>query len=73
MVRSRVMPRVKERYVTDESGDRVGVILDLEEYQRLLEEAEELESIRVFDAAKASGDEAIPLEQAIQEIEAPER
>jgi PHD/YefM family antitoxin component YafN of YafNO toxin-antitoxin module len=67
------MPRVKERYVTDESGDRVGVILDLEEYQRLLEEAEELESIRVFDAAKASGDEAIPLEQAIQEIEAPER
>ncbi len=64
------MPKVEERYVTDKSGARVGVILDLEEYERLLEEADELESIRAFDAAKASGDEAVPLDQALGEIEA---
>jgi len=40
--------------------------LDLEDYHRLLEE---LESIRVYDAAKASGDEAIPFERAVAEIE----
>jgi predicted nucleotidyltransferase len=34
----------------------------------LLVEMEELESIRAYDAAKASGDEAIPFEQAISEI-----
>jgi hypothetical protein len=30
---------------------------------------EELEAIRAYDAAKASGDEAVPLEQALVEIE----
>lgn len=33
---------------------------------------EELESIRAYDAAKASGDEAVPFEQALQEISEPE-
>ena len=32
-------------------------------------DVEELEAIRTYDAAKASGDEAIPLEQALAEIE----
>ena len=63
------MSAFKERYVLDESGNRVGVLLDIADYRRLLEELEELESIRAFDAAKASRDSAIPLEQAISEIE----
>lgn len=58
-----------ERYVVDEDGRRIGVILDIEEYRKLLEEAEELESIRAYDAAKASGDQAIPFDEAIHEIE----
>lgn len=57
-----------ERFLVDEEGHRVGVLLDIEEYQRILEDLEELASIRAYDAAKASGDEAIPFEQALQEI-----
>ena len=60
---------IRERYVVDEDGNRVGVILDIADYQTLLEALEELEAIRVYDAAKASGDPAIPFEQAIAEIE----
>ena len=63
------MSTIKERYIVDESGTRIGVLLDIEDYQRLLKELEELESIRAYDAAKASGDEAIPFEQAVAEIE----
>ena len=63
------MPTVNEGYVVDEDGARVGVILPIEEYRRLMEELEELESIRAYDAAKSSGDEAIPFEQALREIE----
>lgn len=63
------MPTVNEGYVVDENGARVGVILPIKEYQRLLGEFEELESIRAYDAAKNSGDEAIPFEQAAKEIE----
>jgi hypothetical protein len=53
----------------DENGQRIGVLLDIEDYQRLLEELEELEAIRAYDAAKSSGDEVLPLEQALAEIE----
>ena len=59
----------KERYVVDEKGNRIAVLLDMEEYRKLLEELEELEAIRAFDAATASEDEAIPFEQAVAEIE----
>jgi hypothetical protein len=59
----------KERYLVNEKGDRVGVLLDIKEYLKMLEELEELECLRAFDAAKASGDEVIPLEQAVAEIE----
>ena len=56
-------------YVVDEKGHRVGVLLDMDEYRSLLEDLEELESIRAFDAAKTSNDEAVPFEQAVREIE----
>ena len=65
------MSKFEENFVTDEKGNRIGVILDIANYHKLLEEIEELESIRAYDAAKASGDETIPFEQAISEIEHP--
>lgn len=63
------MLAIKERYVVDENGNRISVILDIDDYKKLLEELEELECIRVYDLAKASKDEVIPFEQAIAEIE----
>jgi len=60
---------IKERYLVDDDGRRIGVVLDIKEYKRLLQALEELESIRAYDAAKASGDEAIPFEEAVAEIE----
>ena len=63
------MITLHERFVTDEDGKRTAILLDVEDYNKLLEELEELESIRAFDAAKSSGDEAIPFEQAVAEIE----
>jgi len=63
------MAALSQKYIINEKGERVSVILDWKEYQTLLEELEELEAIRAYDAAKASGDEAIPFEQAMREIE----
>ena len=51
----------KVHYVTDSEGNRTGVILDLEYYQKLIEALEELDAIRAYDEAKASGDEVVPL------------
>ena len=60
---------LKERYVVDETGNRVAALIDIEAYQKVLEALEELESIHAYDEAKASNDEIIPLDQAMLEIE----
>lgn len=58
-----------ERFLVDDEGHRLGVVLDITEYKKILEDLEDLESIRAYDAAKASGDDAIPFEQALTEIQ----
>lgn len=63
------MSIVKEQFIVDESGNRTAVLIDMERYSELLEAQEELESIRAYDEAKASGGEAIPFSQAVKEIE----
>jgi hypothetical protein len=58
-----------ERFLVDEQGRRVGVVLDMKAYRKILSALEELESIRAYDTAKRSGDKAIPFAQAVAEIE----
>jgi hypothetical protein len=58
-----------KKYVTNRRGQKVGVVLDIKDYKKILADIEELESIRAYDAAKASGDEAIPFSKAVREIE----
>lgn len=61
------------RYLTDEKGERVGVVLGLSEYEALVERIEDLEDIAAYDEAKAElergEDELIPFNQAMREID----
>ncbi|MGO8789575.1 MAG: hypothetical protein ACLQVL_19615 [Terriglobia bacterium] len=59
----------EERYVVDRNGNRVGVVLEMKEYKKLIDDLEELESIRAFDQAKTSGETPVPFDQAVSEIE----
>ena len=63
------MSAVKERFLVDEAGNRVAVVVSLEDYRQLLADAEELDAIRVYDAAKASGEAPIPFEQAVDALD----
>jgi len=63
------MRNIKEQYLVDDNGNRIGVVLNMKDYHRLLQELEELESIRAYDAAKACGDEIVPFEEAITGVE----
>ena len=72
-----------EKYIVDEAGNRTSVILEMPDFdkllaamealqvkvQELLEEMEMADDVRAFDEAVAEGGEAIPLEQAMREIE----
>lgn len=59
---------MKRQFLVDEKGKRVAVVLSIRAYKRLLERMEDLEDIRAYDEAKASGEIPIPLEQALAEI-----
>ena len=61
--------QLKEKYVTDEQGKRIGILLGIEEYQKLLEQLEELESIQAYDNSILLNEEEIPFEVVVSEIE----
>ncbi len=63
------MISLKEKYVVDEKGKRIGIMLDIKEYRKILEALEELESIRAYDKAKASKSKPIPFDRAVTQIE----
>ena len=63
------MSTKQEHFIVDESGNKTAVLIAMERYSELLEAQEELESIRAYDEAKASDDEAISFVQAVKEIE----
>ena len=62
------MVNAKEKYVTDDQGNRIAVLLEVEEYRRLLDAQEELESIRAYDTAVAVREDAIPFDKAVEEL-----
>jgi PHD/YefM family antitoxin component YafN of YafNO toxin-antitoxin module len=64
---------MEARYIVDENGKRTGVILSVEEYERMIEELEELDDISAAEEARreieSGADELIPWEQAKREME----
>lgn len=63
------MNQLGERYIVDQDGKRIAVILSIDEYERLLEVLEEHDEIRAFDEAITSGDEEVPLDDVIDRFE----
>ncbi|HRR97038.1 MAG TPA: hypothetical protein P5150_09965 [Candidatus Ratteibacteria bacterium] len=61
--------RTEEKYVIDKKGRKVGVLLNVKEYKKILKNIEELEEIKIYDMAKSSGDKVIPFDKAIEKIE----
>jgi PHD/YefM family antitoxin component YafN of YafNO toxin-antitoxin module len=55
--------RKPREYVVDEHGQRKAVLVPVEEYEALLEAAQDLEDIRAADEARAESGEDIPLEE----------
>jgi len=55
------------QFLTNEKGERIAVVIGIEEYEKLIEAVEDAEDVRAYDEAKASGEGSIPLEQALAE------
>jgi len=60
---------INPQFVKDEKGRDLGVFLTKSDFDKLLDEIEDLEDIKAYDGAKSrTGQEFIPFEQALKEI-----
>jgi PHD/YefM family antitoxin component YafN of YafNO toxin-antitoxin module len=57
------------QYIVNEQQQATAVVLPVAEWDALLEEIEELDAIRAYDAAKAEESEVISFDQALAEID----
>jgi hypothetical protein len=53
------------QFITDQQGNRTGVILSIEDYEHMLEQIEDTEDVKLYEAAKREGGDSIPLEEYI--------
>lgn len=60
---------MKTQFVTDDHGKKLAVILPIKEYNKMMDDLEELEDIKIYDEARKGKQEFVDAEQAFKEIE----
>lgn len=58
------------QYITDNKGNKLSVILPVKDYQKMMEDLQELEDIRLYDEAMADKQPSVPIDKAFKLIEA---
>ena len=59
---------MKTQYITDTTGKKISVILPIRDYEKILDDLEELEDIKAYDKAKARKSNPMPFDQAVKEL-----
>ena len=59
----------KPQFLFNDQGEKIAVVIGVAEYEKILEELEELDDIRAYDEARTSGETPVPFDEAIARIE----
>lgn len=57
---------METQFITDDHGKKLAVILPIKQYQKMLEDLEEMEDIKLYDSVKARNEPAIPFEEYLK-------
>ncbi len=60
---------MKTQFITDEKGNKTGVILSTKDYERLMDEVDEAHTARIYDKAKSKKLTFRPFDEALKNIE----
>jgi PHD/YefM family antitoxin component YafN of YafNO toxin-antitoxin module len=60
---------MKTQFITDNNGHKLAVILPIKDYNKMIEELEDLEDIKAYDNAKKGKQEFNDAKQVFIEIE----
>ena len=61
---------MKPQFIIDEKGNRTGVILSINDFDKIVDELDEHHTIRMYDKAKDEKLTFRPLNDALKEIQA---
>ncbi len=56
------MGALRQQYIEDNQGHKVAIILPIGEYNKMIEQVDELEDIKLYDKVKAKNEESMPFE-----------
>ena len=56
--------------ITDTKGRKIAAVVPWKEYEKMLEELDELEDIKLYDKAKKMKSDAIPAKEAFKLLDA---
>jgi hypothetical protein len=62
------MLTINPKYITDQDGNKISVVISVEEFESMMEMLDELEDVRIYDKAKLSDDPSIPVDEAFELI-----
>jgi hypothetical protein len=61
------MKGLKPQFVTDNTGKKIAVMIPLKEYELMLQELEEIEDVKLYDAVKSKGEKSIPFDTYLKQ------
>jgi len=64
------LEKTQKQYITDINGNKISVILSINDYEKMLQELEELDDIRIYDEIKNSKQEHLTAQDVFNSIEA---
>jgi PHD/YefM family antitoxin component YafN of YafNO toxin-antitoxin module len=61
---------IKPQYITDENGEKVSVILPISEYERMIEELEDIDDVKLFDEASLHKEPSMAFDDYVKKRQA---
>lgn len=63
------MLTINPKYITDQAGNKISVVISVKEFEAMVEKIEELEDIKLYDQVKNSDEPSLPIDEAFELIE----
>lgn len=51
------------QYITDKKGKKLSVVISIADYEKMMEDIEELQDIKLYDAIKSRNEKTIPFSE----------
>ncbi|TDQ17652.1 hypothetical protein DFQ04_2308 [Algoriphagus boseongensis] len=63
------MLTINPKYITDQAGNKISVVISVKEFEDLVGKIEELEDVKLYDQVKKSDETSLPIDEAFDLIE----